>query len=92
MLLMDHVYIIWDDLTDYSKKAPWNLFHSYIYSHSQIIIDEYLGDVVQDISRLKSQCANMNFADQIRENRLFQRVMHKEGGSAIKYIKIFHDA
>ena len=53
MLLMEPAYIIGEDLTDYSKNATWNLFHSYIYSHSQILIDEYPGYGVQAISILK---------------------------------------
>ena len=34
----------------------------------------------------------MNFDDQIRYDRLFQQVIHKGEESAIKYIKIFHNA
>ena len=34
----------------------------------------------------------MTSADQIRYNIMFQKVVHKGGGSAINYIKIFHDA
>ena len=49
-------------------------------------------DEVQAISRLKPQCANMNFSDQIRYTRMFQKVVHKEGEIAINYIKIFHNA
>ena len=92
MLLMEPAYIIGEDLTDYSKKATWNLFHSYIYSHIQILLDEYPGDVLEDISIQKSQCENITFAYQIRKNRLFQKVVHREGESAINYIKIFHNA
>ena len=34
----------------------------------------------------------MTFADKFRYDRTFQKVTHKEGGSAINYIKIFHNA
>ena len=63
--------------------------HAYIYSHSQRLIDEFPGYEVPDISILKSQCANMNFFDQIIYNIMFQNVVHKRGESEIKYIKIF---
>ena len=42
-----------EDLPDYSKNVTWNLLHAYIDAHSQILIDEYPGDVVQATSRLK---------------------------------------
>ena len=34
----------------------------------------------------------MTFADKIRYDRNFQQVIHKEGESAINYIKIFQNA
>ena len=64
-------------------------FHAYIDSHSQILVDEYTGDVVQAIQKLQSQCEKITLDDQIRYNRLFQQVVHKEDYSAINYIKIF---
>ena len=63
MLLMDYISIRGEDLPDYAKKATWNLLHAYIYANDQILIHERPGDVVQDISRLQSQCVNMNFYD-----------------------------
>ena len=65
-------------------------FCAYIYSNSQRLIDEYPVNGVQAISRLKYQCANMNFADQIIYNRRFQKVIHKVRDSEINYIKIFY--
>ena len=65
---------------------------AYIDAYSQILIDEFPGDKLQAIAILQSQCADMTFADQIRYNRMFQKVVHKGGGSAINYIKIFHNA
>ena len=49
------------------------------------------GDGVQYISRFQPQCANLAFSDQSRYSILFQQVFHKEGDSAIKYIKIFQN-
>ena len=34
----------------------------------------------------------MNFSDQTRYNRPFQKVLHKGGESAINYMKIFHNS
>ena len=34
-------------LPDYAKKATWNLFHTYIDSHSPTFIDEYPVDGLQ---------------------------------------------
>ena len=65
--------------------------HSYIYSHSQILTDVIPGDEVQAISILKSQCANMTFANQIINNRMFQQVGHKGEDTEINYSKIFHN-
>ena len=65
-----------------------DLLHSHEDSHSQRLIDKFPGDIVQDILRFQSQCANMTFADQIRYNIMFHQVLHKGGYSAIKYIKI----
>ena len=66
--------------------------YAYIDKHSQILIGEYPGDVLQAISRLQSQCANMTFAYQSRYNRLFQKLIHKGGYSEVNYIKIFKNA
>ena len=88
---MCYPYIRGGDLTDYDKKAPWDFLHAYIDAHIQILIYDYPGDGVQAISRLKSQFENMRFAEQIRSNRLFQRLIHTGGDSAINYIKRFHN-
>ena len=63
--------------------------HAYIDVHSQRLIYERPGDIVQAISILKSQCANMEFSDQSRYNRMFQQVVQKGGDSANSYIKYF---
>ena len=46
IFLMDYPSTTGKDFTDYHKKATWNLLHAYIYSHGQILIDEYPGDGV----------------------------------------------
>ena len=79
MFLIDYQSIRREDLPDYSKKATWNLLHTYIDAHSQRSIDEYLGYGVQAISRLKYQCANMTLSGKMRYNRLFQQVLSKGG-------------
>ena len=81
MLLMYYPYIGGEYLPYYTKKVTWNLLRAYIYANTQILIDEYPEDGVQAISRLKSKCANMNFSNQSRYNRLFQQVIHKGGDS-----------
>ena len=81
MLLMDYPYTIGEELPYHAKNSTYNLFHAYIDAHSQRLIDECTGDVVQDISKLKPQCSNMTFADQSRYNILFYKVVHKGGES-----------
>ena len=52
MLLMYYEFIRGEDLPYHDNKATLILFHVYIYSRSQILIDEYPGDIVQSITRL----------------------------------------
>ena len=88
---MDHPSIRWEEIPDYAKQSTWDLLHLYIDTHSQISIDECQGDGVQAILIFQSQCANMTFDDQIRYNRLFQKVAHKRGESSTNYTKIFQN-
>ena len=48
-------------------------------------------DGVKFISKIQSHCANMNFADKIRYDRIFKQVTHKGGESAINCIKRFQN-
>ena len=89
---MDYPSTIWEELTDHDKKATWNLFHEYIYAHSQILFDKCPGDVVPAISIFQSQCANIKFSDQSIYNRMFQQVLHKGRESEINYNKSFQNA
>ena len=74
IVLMEYASIRGNDSLDYAKNATWNLFHSYIDAHSQILIDEYTVDGVQAISIMQQKCANMTFSDQSKYNIMFQRV------------------
>ena len=62
MFLMDYIYIRSEDLPDDAKNPTWKILNVYIDAHSKILIDEYPGYVVQAISILKSQYANMTFS------------------------------
>ena len=92
MFIMDYLSIIGEYSPDYGKNATWKLFRAYIDKHSQILIGEYPGDLVQAISRLKYQCAYMTFSCQITYNRLFQQVIHKGVESEIDYIERIENA
>ena len=74
------------------KKATRNILYANIDVHRRMIIDEFLGDGVKCIEKLQSNCANMNFADKSRYDRIFQQVKHKGGESKINYINIFQTA
>ena len=88
---MEYPSIRGEDFPDYAKNDTWNLSHAYLDAYIQRLIEDYTGDIVQAISRLKHQCANMTFADRSRYNITFQQVIHKGGYSTINYIKIFHN-
>ena len=60
MFIMDYQSKIGKNFTYYAKIFTWNLLHAYIDTSIQIIIDEYPGDRVQAITRLQSQCENIN--------------------------------
>ena len=80
-MLIEYPSIRGDYLIDHANKSTWNLLNTYIYAHSQILIYEYWGYGLQVITRLQSQCANMNLSDKISYNRLSQQVLHKLGES-----------
>ena len=62
--------------------------HANIGVNSRRFISEFPVDRVKYIEKLQSHCANMNFSDKNRYDRIFQQVTHKGGEYAIKYIKI----
>ena len=88
---MNYPSIRGEEIPDYAKKFTWNLLRAYIDAHSQILIDEFPGYGIQDISIVQPQCANMTCSDQSRYNRMFQQLVHKGGESEINYVKRFHN-
>ena len=63
--------------------------HANIDVHSRRIIPEFLGDGIKCIQKLKSNFANMVFADNSRYARTFQQVTHKGGESTMNHINRF---
>ena len=63
----------------YVKKEIMNLLHENIDVHSRRLIYELTEDGVKYISKLQSHCANMNFSDKIRYDRIFLKFTHKGG-------------
>ena len=90
-VLIDDPKIGGEDIKDF-KKSIRNLLHANIDVHSRRLIDEFPGDGVKFISKLQSHFANMNFYDKSRYDRIFQKVTHKGGDSAMNYIKISQNA
>ena len=91
MLLMDYPSTRGEYLPDSYKKATCKLLHACIDAQSQRLIHECPGYRVHDISRYQPQCADMNFYEKSIYNRLFHKVIHKGGESAINDIKIFQN-
>ena len=77
MLLMDYPSIREYYLQDYANQYTRNILNAYIDAHIQMLTDEYTGYVLQAITRMQYQYANMNFDDKIRYNRLIQKLVHK---------------
>ena len=65
--------------------------HDSIDVHSRRLIAEFPGDRIKFIKKLQSHCANMNFAEKSRYDRIFQQVTHKGGESEMNYINIFQN-
>ena len=91
-VLLDLKQIGEENIKSFSKKAIGNILHANIDVHSRRLIAEFPADGIKCIEKLQSHCANMTFSGKSRYNRIFQQVTHKGGGSAIIYIKIFHNA
>ena len=66
--------------------------HTNIDVHSRRLIAEFPKDGIKCIEKLKSHCANMNFADKSRYDRTFQQVTNTGAEYAIKYIQRFQNA
>ena len=79
-------------MKDFLKEAITNILHANIYVHSRILIADLPGDGIKFIEKLQSNCANINFSGKIRYDRIFQKITHKGGESAMNYINIFQHA
>ena len=79
MLVMDYLSIREEYFPGCAKKATCKLLHEYIDADSQRLIDEYPGYEVHATTIFQYKCANMNFYEKRRYNRLFQKVIHKGG-------------
>ena len=89
-MLLDYPKIGEDDMIeDFAKDAIRNLLHANNDVHHRRLIAEFQRDGIKCIEKLPSHRANITFADKRIYERTFQRVTHKEGESAINYIKRF---
>ena len=82
-VLLDYPSIGGEDVKYYVKNSISNLLHANIDVHSIRLFSKFPGDGVKYISKLHLNCENMNFADKSRYGRLFQKVTHKVGVSAM---------
>ena len=79
-VIIDYPKIGGDGIIEYyAKKAIRNLLHENTDVHSRILIDGFPKDGIKCIEKLRSDCANMTFADKNRYDRIFQQVTHKGG-------------
>ena len=85
-VLLDYPKIGGEDIKDFEKRAIRNILHANIDARSRILIAEFPMDGIKCIEKLQSHCANMTFADKSRYGRIFKRVTHKGGESAMNYI------
>ena len=65
--------------------------HENIDVNSRRLIAEFPEDGMKCIEKLQSNCANMNFSDKSRYDRIFKQVTHKGGGSTMNYIERFQN-
>ena len=66
--------------------------HANIYVYSRILIYEFPRYGIKCIEKLQSHCANMNFSEKSRYDRIFQEVQHKGREGIINHINIFQNA
>ena len=86
MVLVDYPTIRGQYIKYHFKKAISNPLHTNIDVQIRRLISELPTEGVNCISKLQYHCANMNFYEKIRYDRLFQLVTHKGGESAMNYI------
>ena len=78
-VLRDYPKLEGGNIKEYAKMAIRNLLHANSYVHSMRLIAEFPEDGIKCMEKLKSHCANMNFADKSRYDRIFEKVTHKGG-------------
>ena len=78
-VLLDYPKIGGDYVKDYEKHTIRNLLHENSDVHSSRLISEFPKDGIKCLEKLQSHCANMNFADKSRYDKIFQKVTHKGG-------------
>ena len=81
-----------ENIKDFVKEAIRNILYANIDMHIRRLISQFPGDGVECIEKLQSYCTNMTFSDKSRYDRIFQKVRHKRGESAINYINISRNA
>ena len=91
-LLLDYPKIGGGNIKEFAKKATRNVLHANIDVHRICLFAEFPGYGIKYIEKLQSNCANINFADRSRYDRIFQQVTHKGGESAMNYMKRFQNA
>ena len=72
-----------DNIKEFAKKSIRNILHANIDVHSRRLISDSPGYGIKCIEKLQSHCANTNFSDKSRYDRIFQQVIHKVGESAM---------
>ena len=74
------------------KKSIRKILLANTNVHIWILIANFPRYEVNFFEKLQSYCANINFAEKSRYDRIFQQVTHKGGESAMNYIKISQNA
>ena len=75
--MIDYPRIGGEDIIYLEKEAIRNLLHANIDVHIRRLIAEVPADGIKFIDKLQSHCANMNFSDKSRHDRIFQQVTYK---------------
>ena len=78
-ILLDYPKIGGGGIKYFEKDTIRNLLCSNNDVHSRRLISEFPGDGIKCIEKLQSHCANMNFDDRSRYDRIFRKSHIKEG-------------
>ena len=82
-VLLDYQKLGGQNIKYFANNAIRNIFHGNIDVHSRRLITEFPVDGIKCIEKLQSHCENMTSADKSRYDRIFQKVTHKGGESAM---------